>query len=277
MNGRLRETVSGISLGVAGLAILLSLFLFVSYLKARQKLLDADSFCPVEQPVKWFGVFELTPPAVPRKIAVVVDATDRIPDAQKQEIADWFEIDAKFVQSLDENRFSKVAIYRLNEHISDEAAVFEKCAPPLKANPWIENPRLVKKKFEDEFHAKLLKVVGDLADESRKEFSPILEMVESKFDSYNEIVLVSDLMHNTQGHSFYENVGRIPGYAEFARTSYARRIAKNRNGKKLTAIHIIRKHLVLWQNKSLREFWREHMESDGGEFEVAKTLSTIAE
>ena len=276
MNKKNTDTIIGISLGAVGLTVLLGLLVFNSYLKARKELLDLASFCPVEHPVKWL-FFELERPGIPRKIAVVIDATDRIPATQKKEISTWFEIDSAFIRSLDEDRFSKIAIYRLNEHISDEAAAFEKCAPPLEANVWIENPIRVKEKFANEFHAQLLNVVEELADENHKEFSPILEMVEKTLASYDEIILISDLMHNVPGYTFYAGAGPVPSYEEFSHTEYGRRFAKSRDGKSLTVIYVIRKSLVARQKRNLREFWRKYMENAGGKFEVATMLPTIVE
>lgn len=264
-------TLGGIALGVIAF-VLITGILFASALeKKRRSLIHKDSFCPVENSVKVWGIHEISPPKVPRKIAIVIDATDRIPVKLQSEIVDWFK--SEFVHSLD--RFSKVAVYQLDEIISDEAPAFEKCAPPSEANPWIENPRIVRKIFEEKFLNKLLGIVESLVLKEEKQFSPVLGMVEKMFDSHDEIILVSDLMHHTLDYSLYKSPGGLHDYDGFSRTSYASTIEKNRQGKKLTAIYIIRQKLKLQQNKSLRRFWREHLESNGGEFVVAKTLSVI--
>ena len=265
------KTLGGIALAGVGLVILAG-FLFVSHLeKARRSLILPDSLCPAEHSVKVWGFYEIFPPKVPRKIAVVIDATDQIPGEQRDEIADWFKSD--FVHSL--GRFAKVRIYQLDEVIRDKAPEFEKCAPPSEANPWIENPRIVRETFEENFLNVLLAVVESLASGDEKRFSPILEMARKMFDSYDEIILVSDLMHHTAGHSLYKSVGEHNNYDKFSRTSYATTIAKNLGDKKLTVIYVIREKLKWRQNVALREFWRQHLENNGGEFVVAKTLSAI--
>ncbi len=272
MNSDSFKTFSGVALTSVTLVILTG-FLFVSHLEeARRGLILPDSFCPVEHSVKVWGFYEIFPPKVPHKIAVVIDATDQIPDQQRNEIADWFKSD--FVRSL--GRFAKVTIYKLNEIISDEAPEFEKCAPPSEANPWIENPRIVLEGFEKKFLNVLLDDVKLLVAGDEKNFSPILEMAEKMFDSYDEMILVSDLMHHTPGYSLYKNSGVHNDYENFLKTPYADTIAKNRQDKKLTAIYLIREKLKQRQNATLSGFWQEHMESNGGEFVVARTLSTIA-
>ena len=256
------KTFGGIALAVVGLFILAG-FLFVSHLeKARRGLILPDSFCPVEDSVKVWGFHEIFPPKVPRKIAVVIDATDQIPAKQRSEIADWFKSD--FVHSLD--RFAKVTIYQLDEIINDEAPEFEKCAPPSEANPWIENPRIVRKIFEEKFHSELLGVVESLASGDEKNFSPILEMADKMFGSYDEMILVSDLMHHTSKLSLYKTMGNI---------TVPTRLQKNLRGKKLKVIYVIREKLKQRQNAELRAFWRRHLESNGGEFVIDKTLSAV--
>lgn len=265
------KTVGGIALGIVGIAICVG-FLFASDLeKSRRSLIFQDSHCPVENAVKVWGFYEIFPPKIPHKIAVVIDATDRIPVTQRNEIVNWFQ--SEFVRSLD--RFTNVAIFQLHSNISDKIPEFEKCAPPSEANPWIENPRIVRKVFETKFLRELLHVVESLASGDEKEFSPILEMVEKMFESYDEIILVSDLMHHTTGYSLYRSPDNNHNYNHFLETLHAATITKNRQGKKLTTIYVIRKKLKKKQNKTLRAFWWEHLESNDGEFIVVKTLSAI--
>lgn len=273
MKSDLLKTLGGIALGGVAVVILAG-FLFVADLeKARRSLIIADSFCPVDNSIKVWGFYEIHPPKVTRKIAVVIDATDQIPVEQQNEIADWFKYE--FVSLLD--RFALVTIYQLDEIISDKTPQFEKCAPPSSANPWVENQRLVRKSFEKNFLSKLLGVVKSLASSNEKDFSPILEMTEKMFDSHDEIIFVSDLMHHTPGCSLYKSSEDNHDYDHFSSTTCAAKIAKNRQGKKLTAIYIIRQKLKRWQNESLLGFWHEHMENDSGEFVVAKILPAIGE
>ena len=262
MKNDLFKTVGGLVLAGVGLFILTG-FLFVSHLeKARRGLILADSFCPVENSVKVWGFHEISPPTVPRKIAVVIDATDRIPAKQRSEIADWFQTD--FVHALD--RFAKVTIYQLDEIINDAAPEFEKCAPPSEANPWIENPRIIREIFEKKFHSELLGVVESLASGDEKNFSPILEMADKMFGLYDEVILVSDLMHHTPEISLYKTVENI---------TIPTRLQKNLRGKKLKVIYIIREKLKQHQNAELRAFWRRHLERNGGEFVIDKMLSAV--
>ena len=267
------KTLGGLTLGVVGVAICAGLLFATSLEEGRRSLIVSGSHCPVENSVKVWGFYEIFPPKIPRKIAVVIDATDRIPMKQRGEIADWFKLD--FVRSLDMNKFANVAIFQLDEIISDKAPEFEKCAPPSEAHKWVEDPKIVRDFFEKEFHNQLLVVVESLASKNERNFSPILEMMEKMFDSYDEIILVSDLMHHTPGYSLYKNSNQ--DYKKFSRSAYAATISKNRQNKKLTTIYVIRNKLKQWQNKTLRGFWQKHLEIDEGEFFLAKKLSEIVE
>lgn len=273
MNKRVFKTAGGCALSAIGVAVCVGL-LFASHLeKARRELILPDSLCPVENPVKVWSFYKIFPPKVTREIAVVVDATDRIPGKQRDEIVSWFNAESEFVRSL--GRFDKVEIYQLDEIVSDRAPVFKKCSPPSKANPWIENPRVVRENFEKKFLSELHDTVKSLAAQKEKNFSPILEMGEKIFDAHDEMILISDLMHHTARYSLYGGVGFRHDYDDYSRTNYADSIKKNRADKTMTTIYIFREKLQQWQNKTLREFWVRHMESDGGEFAIAKTLSSI--
>ncbi len=271
----LLKTLGGFALGLIAFSALAGLIFITHWEEKSRSLIDqaaekSSSFCPQENSVKVWGFYEMFPPKIPRRIAVVIDATDKIPGPQRSEIVDWFK--HEFVDTLAE--FSKVTMYQLNESISDEQPEFEKCAPPWEANPWIENPRMVREKFEEGFHNQLLVDVESLASGDEKKYSPILEMIEKIFDTHDEMILVSDLMQNTFGYSLYKNSGNHD-YRDFLSSPYTAEIIKNQQDKKLTAIYITRKKLGQWQNKELREFWREYMESNGGEFELARTLSVV--
>lgn len=274
MNKEAFKTAGGYVLSAIGLIVCVGLLFASDLEKARRGLIHFDSLCPVENPVKVWGFYEISPPKVMREIAVVVDATNRIPSKQRDEIISWFDIESNFVREL--GRFDKVAIYQLNEIVNDRAPVFEKCAPPSKANPWIENPKMVRAHFETQFLRELHDNINALAEQEEKDFSPILEMVEKIFNAHDEMILISDLMHNTTGYSLYRSDRYQHDYGDYSRTNYAHSIEKNRSDKTITAIYIFREKLNKMQNKTLREFWMRHMESDGGEFVVAKKLFPIA-
>ena len=266
------KTVSGIILGIVGITICVGFFFVSDREKQRRQFVDRNSLCPTTtQPVNVWGWHKIHPPEIPRHVAVVVDATDNIPSRQREEIVNWFR--AVFVDSL--MPFEKVRIYQLDEIVSDEAPKFEKCAPPAKANHWIENPRVVRKEFEGKFLHKLVGVVESLASRSERRYSPLMEMVGHMFKSHDKVILVSDLMHNVSEYSLYDSRQKRHMYDDFLRTPYAGVLTRNMQEKKLEVVYLIRQKLKPWQNETLGDFWRTHMERNGGQMKIAQTLSTI--
>ena len=77
-------------------------------------------------------------------------------------------------------------------------------------------------------------MVKSLASGEEKNFSPILEMADKMFGLYDEMILVSDLMHHTSKLSLYKTVGNI---------TTPTRLQKNLRGKKLKVIYVIRENL----------------------------------
>ena len=260
-------------MGIAGIAICVG-FLFISDLeKQRRQLIDPDTLCPISQSVKVWGFYEIHPPKIPRHVAVVVDATDNIPAMQREEILNWFRDNDDFSSSL--MRFERARIYQLDENVEDQPTEFDQCAPPAEANPWIENPRLVREKFEEQFLGELIGVVESLATRSESSHSPILEMVKSMFTSYDRVILVSDLMHNVQEYSLYKSPQQRHMYEDYQRTPYAETVKLDMQEKELEIIYLNRKKLEPLQNETLRNFWRAHMERNRGQMEIVLMPSTI--
>ena len=267
------KTVGGIILGIAGIAICVG-FLFISDLEQqRRALIEPETLCPVSQSVKVWGIYEIYPPEIPRRVAVVIDATDNIPAIQREEVLNWFRGNDDFTSSL--MRFERVRIIQLDEDIEDQQPEFDQCAPPAEANPWVENPRLVRERFEQIFLGDLIGVVESLASRSESSFSPILEMVKHMFASHDRVILVSDLMHHVQEYSLYRSPQQNHTYEDLLRTEYADTIILNMQEKELEIIFLNRKKLELHQNETLRNFWRDHMQRNGGQMEIVLTPSTI--
>ena len=267
------KTVGGVVLGVAGIAICVG-FLFVSDLEAtRRELIDPISLCPASRSVKVWNLYEIHPPKVPRNVAIVVDATDNIPPMQRDEIIRWFQRNGDFASSL--MRFERVRIYELNDEAVDESPRFEACAPPSEANPWIENPREIRRTFEEDFLDRLTKVIASLAERPEGRYSPLLEIVANTFDSHDRVILVSDLMHHVQEFSLYRSAQQRHNYEAFLQTSYAETMTSAMDEKELVVIHLIRRKLSSLQNESLSAFWRTHLERNGGQMHVALTPSAI--
>lgn len=267
------KTIAGFVLGTVGLVVVLGVFFFHEKTKVERSLVDTQTYCPLTVSKSVWGLYDVQPPEEARRTAVVVDATDRIPELQRDQIAAWFE--EGFTESL--VRFERVAIYEVRPRGSTSSPMldepqFDQCAPPIKANKWIENPRLVRAAFEQQFMKEKLWVVDALASQDEAQWSPIMEVLEVLYRDYQRIVLVSDLMQNTPDCSLYRR--RSSGEYSAKCLDFSEISLDNR---RLEVVFVKRSKLILLQDGVLLAFWRNRMEERGGAFSVVEAQLTSIE
>ena len=269
--GEIIKAILGAVLGAIGLAVVVGFFFFSEKVKVERSLVAAGNHCPMEKPKRVWGLVEVHPPSSERRTAVLIDATDRIPDTHRAIIDTWFE--EGFTKTL--IRFERVSIFEVRPQQGTpdpklDEPHFDQCAPPVKANKWIENPRLVRQNFEQNFMKKKLDVIGALASQEEARWSPIIEVIEELFERYDRIVLVSDLMQNTPDCSLYQRRHQrqgLVGCKQFSLTRF--------NEKNLEVIYLKRNKISRLQGKFLLSSWRNFIESKKGQFSIEVELPTI--
>jgi len=266
------KTCIGMLLGIVGLAICASFLLLVDYQREKRSMIQ-DTFCPQNNSKTiWAGLVEIVPPPIKNATAIIIDSTDRIDNLQRNEIKEW--IQDEFVHSLSE--FEMVTIHSLSDFSELETPVFARCAPPIVANPWVENPRLMRQQFEEGFLSELLNIVSSLAEAKEADSSPILEALERVSRDADRVIIISDLMHNTDDFSLYSrNPQAKHDYQKFSLSEYAKQFGSSLAETDLSVLFIPRHKLRELQNSKLFEFWNTHMKSNEGQFSVQITLSTI--
>ena len=269
--GEILKTVAGIVLGIVGLFVVVSFFFFSEKVKIERSLVDANTYCPIDKPKSIWGIYEVHPPNSPKNTAVLIDATDRIPESHQNLISTWFKED--FTKSL--GRFEKVAIYEVRPQEDSSNPVlnepsFNQCAPPAEANKWVENPRLVREKFEESFMNRKLLVIKSLASQDEAQWSPIMEVLENLFGDYDRIVLVSDLMQNTPDCTLYRRHNTAQNYPSCQLSS---QIFLDK--KTLDVVFLKRQKIISLQGNALLDFWRRHVETRNGTFLVKAELPVI--
>ena len=260
------KTTLGVLCGIIGVGIVLTPFFFSEQTKVERSLVDPDTHCPVAKAKSVWGIHKVHPPMEGGRTAVLVDATDRIPALHRELIGNWFRRD--FTESL--ARFERVAIYEVRPHTHTampmlNAPLFDKCAPPVQANIWIENPRKVREKFETQFMATMLHVVRLLASKEEAQWSPIVEMVGHLFEEkkYDQLILISDLMQNTPDCSMYRRPSSCQESA--ACRPFSQRALQD---KRLRVLFLKRQKISSLQDGSVFSFWEQCIDGKGGIFSV---------
>ncbi len=254
---------------LAVFAMVVVVYFFLDDISKIEKLIDPKTFCPVEEPIRVWGFFKREPRKITSKVAIVIDATDRIPRQQAREIAAWFhEIRTSF-------QGKKVTVYELRENIEFSRALFEKCAPSLVETFSVDEDEM-NRKFKEGFYNAFMNRIGRLTVAKEKNFSPILGTLERMFDTHDEVILISDLLqHHSEYSLYYKNDLGNHNYQAFLDSPYSKKIKNNRKGKKLTVLYVPRQKLTKRQTPELTEFWKRHMEINGGEFVREQRLTPI--
>ena len=261
------KTALGILCGVIGVGVVLALFFLSEQTSAKRSLVNPDTHCPVPKAKSVWGIHKVHPPKEGVRTAVLVDATDHIPALHRKMIGEWFKRD--FTESL--GRFERVAIYEVRPRkqtampILDAPPLFDKCAPPVQANIWIENPRQVREKFETQFMAAMLDVVRLLASKEEARWSPIVEMVRHLFEEkrYDQLILISDLMQNTPDCSLYRRDSVCH------KSASCRPISQRAlQDKSLRVLFLKRSKRGLLQDGAVFSFWEQCIEGNGGTFSM---------
>ncbi len=266
------KTLAGVVLGAIGLTVVAGFLFYSEKVKVERSLVNPVSHCPVTESKTVWSFYKVHPPSILKRTAVLIDATDHIPESHRHQLASWFEED--FTNTL--VQFEQVAIYEVRPQKNSANPVldephFNQCSPPSVANKWIENPRLVRMKFKEEFMERKLSVIRALASQDEARWSPIMEIVEILFNDFDRIVLVSDLMQHTTSCSLYKRRDSKGSKKLGCLTDSLMPL----DTKSLDVIFLKRNKITALQDSSLLNFWQEHIEARQGTFLVKAQLSSI--
>ncbi len=261
---------------LGSVAILVVVFGVIVYLGIKlyaasqeKDLIDPKTLCPVEEPITLWGFNLAEPQKITSKMAIVIDATDRIPKQQAGEIGAWFN---EIIPSF---QGKKITVYELRANILHSRSLFEKCAPSLQET-FSEEPQEVQRRFKKDFYDVFMRSIGKLTAAEEQLFSPILGTLERMFDTHDEVILISDLLqHHSEYSMYYETDLGNHNYENYSDSPYSKKIKNNRKEKKLTVLFVPRLKLTKRQTRELIAFWKRHMEINGGEFVLERRLTPI--
>ncbi len=240
----------------AGIALVVVAIVSLFVIRPRPVGRDADTLCPVSGPS-----------AV---TAILVDTSDRVSALSRADILGRLD---------DEVRAGKPDELFLAFETQVESGgvlepLVETCHPgdPDKANPLIQSRQLIAKRLDERFLEPLREVFSELLDREEAKSSPLMESVQSvavtvlgrreHADVPRRLLLVSDLMQNTESLSFFR---RQVDYHAFAGSRGADALSTDLDGVTVEVLFVQREaHLRLESTRGLAEFWGRWIENQGG-------------
>lgn len=156
---------------------------------------------------------------------------------------------------------------RLSIHILDETGtysplpVFDMCNPGTgdQANELYENPRLIQKRYDEQFAAPLNAILATLLEPGSAPRSPIIETIKGLKgqDVKERLVIVSDMMQNSELLTFY---GRSP----FSRHKLEEEVCQLNSPYRLIEVYSIdRPRISVKRKQEIRNYWNDCMKKLG--------------
>lgn len=227
-----------IIVGVVG-GIFLLIGTLAVYANIAEKEYDPTTLCPSE------GEYPV--------VRILIDKTDPW-DKQRSVRLEKIIREIKDDLALSE----RMGLYVLDESGSEvPAPVFDMCNPGRgnQANPFYRNPRRVHQKFENQFDLPLEEMLVDILKPGTAPRSPILEAIKNFPDggSQDRLVIISDLMQNSDQLSFYrKDFSSLDGANGFGMGAPINQYSS------ITVYYIDRENISEKRKDSAIAFWKQY-------------------
>jgi hypothetical protein len=261
------DVFTGILLAIVGLVILGLLVGFLWWLKKTKVVLDESSNCPV---------------AGPRAVhALIFDRTDPIFQQQAERIR-------QRMKELRESasfgtRFDIYTVEGDTKNLLTPVLTICSLNRPEEANEFIENPELIKQRYEQRFVAVLERTIEELLRASSRPTSPIIESMKSasisSFGPFEQrkspfrMTMISDMIQNTP---VYSHILSEPNFTQLARSPAWRALQPNLFGAEVNIIYLRsnqQRSGRLIQNQGHQIFWDQLISSSNGRLTSVETLN----
>jgi hypothetical protein len=256
---RVIDAITGVALAVAGLVCLVAFGAGYWWVKSTKTALD-DANCPLN--------------SGPRAVHVVmVDQTDPISQLQAQRIQ-------QIIQ-----QYREVAAFGMRFDIyvvegdtkTTLLPILSICSPNRAedANIYIENPELIKRRYEERFVAVLDKTVTELLRATTRDSSPIIESMKaaaiSSFGPWERrkipfrLTIVSDMVQHTQLNSHFKSE---PNLRQLVQSTAWRSLQPNLHNAEVNVLYLLRPEArrqgIPIQNRGHQEFWAQLIAASNG-------------
>ena len=261
-SARRKESASGIlwagALVVLVAGCLAGGYLAWSYVTSRT-VLDETTLCPDDGPT---GTF-----------AVLLDLTDPLTSPQSARLATSME---RRVARLPAGTLVSFGVVSSDE--SRRGSLFAACNPGdgSQASQIYENPTLIRARFEGEFMTPLRTALAEAIRAAVEDTSPIMESLQAliadtpDFEAgagLREIVIVSDLLQNSEVLSFY----RGEGWEHLRSSGGTGRLARNLDGVLVSVVRVPRPGAGPRALGQVDDFWARYFDQQGARVPISVT------
>lgn len=212
----------------------------------------------------------------PEYVAVVFDKTDGYNRIQKQYLHRYFE---QFKNSLRVG--ARVALFVIRS--SSETSIRPEiviCNPGdgQAASYWTANPRMLKKRWVDQFERPLETAIDEFMRPAEATSSPIMEMLQivalSAFPPGTEaaskrMILVSDMLHHTAEWSHYR---KQMNFEELKNSGYYRKVRTDLHGTEVQILYVRRDGADHLQTRRHAFFWADYIHSVNAKLSLVENI-----
>ena len=263
----LSDRWSGILLTIAGIAIIAGLGGGLWWVKHSRPQLDQETNCPTSGPN---GVH-----------VILFDRSDPITDSQAQRIK-------QIIEKLKNEapfglRFDIYTFEGDTSHVLEPKLRICALGKPESANPLIENPEIVRRRYEARFAAVIDQTVSGLLRVSTQSTSPIIESIRAAaITSFGpiergqmplRITMISDMIQNT---ALYSQFKTESNFGILARSSGWASLQPQLKGAQADILYLSRpkaaRNGVPIQNRGHEAFWEQLIAASGGQLASVEPL-----
>lgn len=230
---------------LAGILVVLALLGMMAWLQIRQRgMIDEYTLC-----------LKGRPPA--ERTIVLIDKTDPMSDKQVRELVSKI----RHIKDVELKTNGMLSIFLVGDSDGGYLSrAFCLCNPGHEANQLVEDPGRVQARFDSLFGQPLEAALDILVKSETSPQSPLLEAVrqvsqleEFSPDAPRRLIIVSDMLQNTDGFSLYRN---RPTFAHLKDSAYYEQVRTDLSGVAVQEIRILRRRDQALATAELDQFWR---------------------
>jgi hypothetical protein len=226
---------------------------------SSRTVIDDANLCPVSGPTG--------------TLAMLLDLTDPLTPQQGARLATMIK---QRVENLPEGTLVSFGVVSSDE--TRLGSLFAACHPGdgRMASQIYQNPAMIRARFDREFMTPLLEVLGDTIRTAEEDISPIMESLQAliaatpAFETgggMRELVIVSDLLQNSETISFY----RGEGWDDLRRSDGTGRLARNLSGVEVSVVRVPRPGAGARALERVDDFWARYFDQQGARAPISVT------